>query len=107
MIQNYHSGTYLHPILEKASKQRKNLKNVKVLDKNELLPLEQKIYSAMKIARIEDKNTFSKELQDRSYETDQIIVLEAEKLFVLVEIKSRVKGPENCINTLKQDQNDQ
>ena len=99
LIQNYHSGTYLQPILEKAGKQRKDkTKNDEVFDKIKLLPLEQKIYSAMNIAIIEDNNAYSKELQDRSYEIDQIMVLEAEKLFVVVETKSRVKEPENCIS---------
>ena len=96
MIQNYHPETYLQPLIDKAKKQRKQFGR----KSSRLSPLQEKLCQAISspAQNIED---FNKELEDRNRETDNVIVLEKEKLFIVVETKSRTKNLEKCINTLK------
>ena len=100
MIQNYHPETYLQPLIDKAKKQRKEFVKKGKIEPNQLSPLQDKLCQAISspAQNIED---FNKELEDRNRETDNVVVLEKEKLFIVVETKSRAKNLEKCINTLK------
>ena len=101
MIQNYHPETYLQPLIDNAKKQRKEFeKKGKLREPQQLSPLQEKICQAL-CSPAKNIVDYNRELADRNRETDNVIVLEKEKLFMVVETKSRVKNQEKCINTLK------
>ena len=91
MIQNYHPETYLQPLIDKSKKQRKEFVKKGKIEPNKLSPLQEKLCQAISspVKNIED---FNKEIEDRNRETDNVIVLEKEKLFIVVETKSRAKN---------------
>ena len=49
----------------------------------------------------QNKESYNKKLEDRNRETDNIIVLAEEKLFIVIETKSRLKNQMNSVQTLK------
>ena len=101
MIQNYHPETYLQPLVDNAKKQRKNLANQGKIETNQLSPLQEKICQAISCVGPINNESYNKELEDRNRETDNLIVLDEEKLLLVIETKSRAQCQEKCINTLK------
>jgi len=99
--QNYHPETYLQPLVDKAKKQREDLVHRKQIERNQLSTLQEKVCQAISSVGPHNKETYTHELGDRNRETDNIIVLEKEKLFLVLETKSRVKDQEKMMNTLK------
>ena len=100
MIQNYHSETYLQPLVERGKKQREDLAHKRQIETNQLSPLQQKICQAISLES-QNKESYNKKLEDRNRETDNIIVLAEEKLFIVIETKSRLKNQMNSVQTLK------
>ena len=63
--------------------------------------MQDKICQALGAVGPHNKEAYIRELGDRNRETDNIIILEKEKLFIVIETKSRVQNPEKGMNTLK------